>query len=133
MSDPAQQGWKARDLPGFFGSIGPIWTKKEADLWAYGVLATAAHVNPAGVVHGGMLATLLDHTLSTIAWEASGRKPCVTVSLDVHFLVPARPGEFVEARGRITRQTKSIAFAQGQVTVGERMVASASAILKIQT
>ena len=130
--DPSH-GWKSRDLPGFFGLVGPLWTKKEGDTWAYAVLATGAHTNPAGIVHGGMLSTLLDHALSAIAWEANARKPCITVSLEVHFLAPARPGDFIEARGRITRQASSLSFTQGSLTVGERVIATAAAILKIQS
>jgi len=132
MDDPTLLGWKARELPGFLGLVGPLWTKKEEEAWAYGVLVTAAHTNPAGIVHGGMLTTLLDHALSVMAWEANARKPCITVALDVHFLAPARPGELVEARGRITRQASSLVFSQGSLTVGERAIATASAIHKIQ-
>jgi uncharacterized protein (TIGR00369 family) len=131
MYDPVQDGWKAPDLPGFFGLVGPLWARKEGETWAYGVLAEAKHTNPAGIVHGGMLTTLLDHALSAIAWEANGRKPCLTVALDTHFLAPARPGDFIAARGRIVRQASSLAFAQGSLTVQERAIANASAILKI--
>lgn len=131
MDDPARNGWKARDLPGFLGLVGPLWTRKEGDAWAYGFLAEGRHANPAGLVHGGMLSTLLDHSLSAIAWEANARKACLTVALDVQFLGPARPGEFVEARGHIVRQTASLVFLQGSLRVHERPVAAASAILKI--
>jgi len=131
MDDPAQDGWKARELPGFFGQVGPLWTRREPDAWAYGVLADDRHVNPAGIVHGGMLTTLLDHALSAIAWEANARKACITVALDTHFLAPARPGEFIAARGRIVRQASTLVFMQGSLTVRDRTVATASAILKI--
>ena len=131
MDDPARHGWKARDLPGFFGLVGPLWTRKEGDAWAYGCLAEGRHANPAGLVHGGMLSTLLDHTLSAIAWEANARKPCLTVALDVQFLGPARPGEFVEARGHIVRQASSLVFTRGDLRVRDRPVAAATAILKV--
>ncbi len=79
-----------------------------------------------------MLTTLLDHTLSVIAWEANDRKPCITVALDVHFLAAARPGDLVVARGRIVRQTATLAFTQGSLSVGPQEIATASAILKIR-
>ena len=78
-----------------------------------------------------MLSTLLDHALSIIAWEANERKPCITVALDVQFLAAARPGDFVVARGRIVRQTASLVFAQGSLTVDAQQIATASAILKV--
>ncbi len=79
-----------------------------------------------------MLTTLLDHTLSVIAWEANERKPCITVALDVHFLAAARAGDLVVARGRIVRQTASLVFTQGTLRVGPQDIATASAILKIR-
>ena len=132
MSDPALAGWKPHTLSGFFKLVGPLWTKKEGDSWAYGFVAEERHTNPAGIVHGGMLTTLLDHALSAIAWEANERKPCITVALDVHFLAPARPGDLVTARGRIVRQTSSLIFMQGSLTVERHEIATACAILKIR-
>ena len=131
MGVPEQDGWKARALPGFIGLVGPLWARREPEAWAYGVLADDRHANPAGIVHGGMLTTLLDHALSAIAWEANARKACLSVALDVHFLTPARPGDFIEARGHIVRQAATLAFMQGRLTVQDRLVATASAILKI--
>jgi uncharacterized protein (TIGR00369 family) len=95
------------------------------------VLAEARRTNSAGIVHGGMLTTLLDHTLSAIAWEATQRGACVTVALEVHFLAPARPGDLVEARGRIVRQTAPLLFVQGGLTVDDAAIATTSAALKI--
>jgi uncharacterized protein (TIGR00369 family) len=132
MFDPALDGWRARTLPGFLGLVGPLWTRKDGDIWAYAVLAEERHANPAGLVHGGMLSTLLDHTLSIIAWEANERRPCITIALDVQFVAGARPGDFVVAQGSIVRQTSSMVFAQGYLTVNEQIVATATAILKVR-
>jgi len=131
MTDPALEGWKSRTLPGFFGLVGPLWTRKQGDSWAYGFVAEERHTNPAGIVHGGMLTALLDHALSAIAWEANARKACLTVALDVHFLAPARPGDFVAASGRIVRQTLSLVFLQGSLIVERHEIATATAILKV--
>src|SRR4051794_19051589 len=95
--DPAAHGWKPRTFEGFFGLVGPLWTKQEGEGWAYAFVAEPRHANSAGVVHGGMLATMLDHTLGIVGWEAQGRKRCMTVQLDTHFVAAARPGQFVEA------------------------------------
>jgi uncharacterized protein (TIGR00369 family) len=129
--DPALDGWKPRALGGFFGLVGPLWARKEGDAWAYAFLAEAKHTNPAGIVHGGMLTTLMDHALSAVAWEANERRPCVTVQLDVQFLSAVRPGQLVEARGRIVRQTSSLVFMQGNLSVAGEEVVAASAVLKI--
>lgn len=130
----AAAGWRARELPGFAGLVGPLWTRKEEKdaSWAYGILAGPAHLNPAGLVHGGLLTTLMDHALSAIGWEATGRRACVTVQLDTHFLAAAREGDFLIARGRVLRATASLLFMQGSIATAETELVSASAILKLQ-
>lgn len=124
-------GWRERTLPGFAGLVGPLWTRKEESGWAYGLLPTEAHLNPAGLVHGGLLTTLIDHALSAIAWEASERRACVTVQLDTQFLAAAREGQFLEARGRVVRATGSLVFMQGQVAVDGVEIVTASSLLKV--
>jgi len=130
MLDPSKDGWKPRTLPGFFGVVGPLWTKKEPAGWAYGLLAEGRHLNPAGIVHGGMLCTLLDHALSTIAWEANARKPCVTIAFDVQFVASAKAADFVVCRGEIVRLTATLTFLRGTLTVSEESIATASAVVK---
>ena len=131
VTDPIAAGWKQRDLAGFIGSVGPLWTKKEDDVWAYAIVSKPEHTNPAGIVHGGLLMTLLDHALSAIAWEDAGRRPCVTVQIDVRFLAAVPPDRLVEARGRVVRRTTTLSFTEGNLTVDGEVVATASAILKI--
>lgn len=129
--DPGTQGWRQRALPGFVGLIGPLWTRKEDAGWAYGLLATRQHLNPVGVVHGGLLTSLMDHALSAIAWEAVGRRACVTVQLDTQFLASARDGQLLEARGCVTRATSSLVFVQGRISVDGTDIVTASALLKV--
>jgi len=93
QNDPGRSGWKQRSLEGFFGLVGPMWTKREGDSWAYGLVVEAQHTNPAGIIHGGALMTFIDHALSAIAWEAAQRRPCVTVQLDVQFVAAVRPAK----------------------------------------
>ncbi|MGE8671522.1 MAG: PaaI family thioesterase [Achromobacter kerstersii] len=127
----AADGWHQKTLPGFAGLIGPLWVRKEAQAWAYGLLATAGHLNPAGVVHGGLLTAMLDHGLSAIAWQALDRRPCVTVQLDTHFLTAARAGQFLEVRGHVMRTTASLVFMRGELSVAGHVVATGAAVLKV--
>ena len=131
-ADPSRDGWTPRTLPGFAGLVGPLWTRREGDGWAYAILVEDRHANPAGLAHGGLVSTLADHALSVIAWEANARRPCITVALDVRFLAPARPGDLLVARGRVVRQTGSLAFLEGRVTVGDIEVATATAIMSVR-
>lgn len=129
--DPAQHGWTQRPLDGFFSLVGPLWTRREGDAWAYGLLADARHGNRAGLVHGGMLMTLIDQAASAVAWEAVDRKRCVTIQLDTHFIAASRPGQFIEARSRVARRTTELVFVQTSLSVQDNEIAVASGIMKV--
>ncbi len=130
---PTDTPWKLLELPGFIGQAGPLMTRRVAGEWVYGLQVRATHLNPAGVVHGGALSTLMDHAISTVAWEACGRVPCITLELNTHFLSAVREGQLVEARATVTRRTRSLVFMQGQLTVNGDAVLSAQAIMKVAT
>ncbi|MDM0042918.1 PaaI family thioesterase [Variovorax dokdonensis] len=127
----SEAGWRERTLSGFADRMGPLWTRKEEDGWAYGILAGAEHLNPAGFVHGGVLCALFDHMISAVAWEAAGRQPCVTVQLGTQFLAAAREGQFLEARGRVTRLASTLVFAEGAIATGEVEVLRGTSVQKI--
>ena len=130
-NDPRGAGWRERAASGFIGHVGPLWTRREAAGWGYALVVDERHLNPAGIVHGGMLVTLVDHAIATVAWESAGRKPCVTVTLDTQFIGAVRPGDFVEARAEVTGRTSSMVFARGVVSVGTTTVLTASSVLKV--
>lgn len=123
--------WTVRTLKGFIEQAGPLWTRREDGGWAYGLLCDATHLNPAARMHGGALVTLLDHAISTVAWEASERAPCVTLQLDTQFLGAVREGQFAEARASVSHKTGSLVFMRGAVTVDGQAVLMAQAILKV--
>ena len=79
------------------------------------MLTNDYHAKAAKIVHGGLLLTLLDHALSAIAWETTGRLPCC----------------FVIASGRVTRQTRTLVFMHGALSVEDEDVLTGNAILKI--
>ena len=127
----SEQGWKQRELPGFAGLIGPLWTRRlPQEGWAYGILADDRHTNPAGRVHGGLLMSLIDHAMSTVAWEHVGRIACVTVQMDTRFLGAAKAGEFVVANASVEKATSSLVFTRGVLRVHGQDIVSASAVMK---
>ena len=127
---PPDPGWKQRSLHGFIQHAGPLWARREEHGWAYGFAVEARHLNPAGSAHGGALLTLMDHALSTVAWEACDRTACVTLQLDSHFVSPVRPGQFVQARAEVIERTGSLVFMRGELRAGESLVLTAHALMK---
>lgn len=129
--NPESEGWKKRNVEGFFSMLGPLWSRKLEESWEYGLLVESQHHNPLGIAHGGMLVTFIDQAISTIAWSAAGRQPCATVQLDTHFLAPAKAGDFIVARVEVTRKSSSLIFLRGQLHVEDREILSAQALMKI--
>jgi uncharacterized protein (TIGR00369 family) len=131
--DPRAAGWKPMPTEGYPALVGPFWARRaEGGVgWRYGVLAEPRHINMGGVVHGGLLMSVLDDVLGLTVWEAAARKPCTTVQLNTQFIAPARIGDFIEGRGEVLRVTRTVVFVRGTLQVGDRTIAAADGIWKI--
>lgn len=132
MSAEIPAGFEPRHESGeFTAHIGPMYIKLEEDgTMLHGFRAESYHANRRGVVHGGMLMSLADNALGMAVWRAVENKPCATVSMNSDFLAPARVGDWVEARGVITRVTRSMVFVRGQVTSNDVPVLTATGVWK---
>lgn len=94
--------------------------------------AAEEHLNLQGLVHGGVLATLLDTAMGLAVRSAldPGRRH-VTIEMSVHYLRPAHPGRLV-AHGRTLRVGRTIAFAEAEVLDEEgRALASATGTFSV--
>lgn len=128
--DPAAAGWEPYSDEGFIGLVGPLWMRKSGDSYLYAFIAESKHHNRRGVVQGGMLMTFADRSMGMTCWYANERKPQATVQLDVHFIDAVRIGEFVEAKCKVVRRTRSLIFMAAELMVGTRVVATASGVWK---
>lgn len=131
MTSAPPEGFEPIDEPpGFDAMVGPYYRKEADDGPVHGFLAEARHINPRGVIHGGMLMTFIDRTLGSLVWHAIDGRPCATVSLNTDFLAPGRPGDWIECRGQVTRQTRALVFVRGELTAGDRTLMTASGVWK---
>ncbi len=89
-------------------------------------------INPAGVIHGGMLAAMLDETLSpALAATLGPGEFAPTLEIKVNFISPAKLGR-VLGTGRIVSRGRSICFMEGQLHDEQgNLLATASATSKI--
>ena len=94
--------------------------------------AREEHLNLQGLVHGGVLATLLDTAMGLAIRSAlePGRRH-VTIEMGVHYLRPAYPGR-LHARGHVARIGREIAFAEADVVDGQgRVLARATGTFSV--
>jgi uncharacterized protein (TIGR00369 family) len=114
-------GWEVEAVDPEAGTIEVRFTAREDFL------------NRAGNVQGGFLAAMLDATLGpALATTLSDGEWAPTISLNVQFVRPAKPGK-LRGRGRVVRRGRDIAFLAGELTDGEEIVATAtaSAIIRV--
>ncbi|HEY2183805.1 MAG TPA: PaaI family thioesterase, partial [Xanthobacteraceae bacterium] len=98
--------------------------------YLYAFMAEPKHHNRRGIVQGGMLMTFADRSMGMTCWYANERRPQATIQLDVHFVDAVQIGEFVEARCRVVRRTRSLVFMGAELVVGDRVVATANGVWK---
>jgi uncharacterized protein (TIGR00369 family) len=132
--DPARAGWTPviRE-EGLVALVGPFWTKMEGDSLIYGFLAERRHLNRQGIVHGGMIMTFADNSLGMASSAANGGRRQATIQLDTQFIGEVKEGDFVEARCRVIRQTRSLMFMAATLTVGARVVATSTGLWKLRS
>ena len=128
--DPAAAGWEPYGDDGFIGLIGPLWMRPEGDSYRFAFLAEPKHHNRRGLVQGGMLMTFADRSMGMTCWYANERQAQATVQLDMHFIDAVQVGEFVEAKCKVVRRTRSLIFMAAELVVGDRVVATANGVWK---
>ncbi len=68
----------------------------------------------ADVIHGGILATLLDELMAHAVWHFAG--PGLTISMETRFHHPLKPEEAIRVRGVLTALNGSRRTAEAEIT-----------------
>ncbi len=84
----------------------------------------------AEVIHGGILSTLLDELMAHAVWRFAG--PGLTLSMEVRFHAPLKPGEPIRVRGVMHTPNGSRRYAEGEIVRiadGQRIASGKSRFL----
>jgi acyl-coenzyme A thioesterase PaaI-like protein len=84
----------------------------------------------AEVIHGGILSTLLDELMAHAIWRFAG--PGLTLSMEVRFHAPLKPGEPIRVRGVMQTPNGSRRLAEGEIirlSDGQRIASGKSRFL----
>ena len=86
------------------------------------------HTNPNGVMHGGVVTTLMDEVLGGVIASLRGLEtmyaaPHATVEMNANFLAGARPGDKITVEGKVLRLGKTIAFGEAEARRGDELIA----------
>lgn len=105
--------------------VGEGWTR-------YSLEARPDHRNPNGVMHGGVLVTLIDTSMGhAVVTTLQAGEFCATVELKVNYLSAVREGR-IEAETHVVHRGKRTAYLETDVRfAGGERVARASATFLI--
>jgi len=83
------------------------------------LLLEERHTNPNGVMHGGVITTLMDEALGGVIASVRGMQamqeaPHSTVEMNVSFMAAARPGDEIIVEGRLLKAGRSVAFGEAE-------------------
>ena len=84
------------------------------------------HLNPAGAVHGGMLATLVDTTMGAAVRSAVQDEAPATSQLTVTYLRPGKPGRLV-VTARVSKRGENLTVCEAEVEQDEKTLVHALA------
>ena len=102
------------DRPGTFNAVNGVRLTALSDGGAEGeVRLTAQHLNPLGIVHGGVYSTMMDQVAGAAA--CSRGSMCRTVDCEVRFFAPAA-GTKIYSHAQAIRMGRSITVMRAWVT-----------------
>jgi acyl-CoA thioesterase len=85
----------------------------------------ADHMNPHGVVHGGVLFSLADTCMgSALYTRMEPGESCATIEIKMNYLAPVTAGRLV-CRTRVLHKGRSTSVLESDLRAGEALVATA--------
>lgn len=106
----------------------------DGDEYVVELVVRPRHLNIGGIVHGGVLCSLLDTAMARAFFMAGGGEnlTATTLEMKVNFLGKARE-ETLVARGRVVHRTRRTAYVEGSIrsSDGDRVIARATATMMV--
>ncbi|MBD3921143.1 PaaI family thioesterase [Paenibacillus sp. PR3] len=110
--DWAQLEAKARST--FWGTLGCEVEYVEVEKAAVRLVCAERHLNMGGIVHGGVLASLLDNTMGLALMHTFPGELLVTAQLNIHYLAPSTGGE-LRCTASMVHRSRRTATMEGRI------------------
>ena len=93
----------------------------------------AEHMNPHGVVHGGIVYTLVDYAMGgALTSRLEPGERCTTLEVNINYLAPVTEGG-IRAEARVVERTRRIGVLEARVhDDADRLIALATGTFYIQ-
>ncbi len=114
MTIPA--GFEQLTASSFSERIGPLYMSRRDGVPVLGLEVSEHHLNRAGRVHGGLLATVADIAVSRAAWDHVPEGSTIaTADLHISYLGNVNTGAWVEAWPTVDRVGRAVIHASALV------------------
>jgi uncharacterized protein (TIGR00369 family) len=110
--DWAQLEEKARST--FWGTLGCEVEYVEEEKATVRLVCTERHMNTGGIVHGGVLASLLDNTMGLALMNTYPGELIITAQLNIHYLAPSTGGK-LRCEASTVHRTRRTATMEGRI------------------
>ena len=118
--------------PGFMKHNGGLLFRTiSEDECEFTTIINENHLNAAGITHGGFIAAFIDAGAGSAAYKSADQNMCVTISLEIKFISPVKLGQKLVGKTKIQKKTRSMVFLTCELTVENKIVATASGVWKI--
>ena len=92
----------------------------------------AHHLNPEGVVHGGVTLAFADYIIYRAIGDEIGHDiRFATINLNSNLIAAGKEGDVLYGVGSVVRKTRSVIFAQGQIFTNKNIILQATGVWKI--
>lgn len=127
MAHP-ESGWVPHSDGTFVASLGKIYERQHDGRIEIALQTDERHVNLSGIVHGGVVMTLIDRAIGLNCRAQAPGERLATATLTVNFLRQVKVGEFISVTCRLRKQGLKSIFGDADVQVGDRLVATATGV-----
>ncbi len=133
-ADPRLAGhiiWDPKDP--FENRAGPFWAPVDeaGGPPVFAFVAEDRHCNTYGIVHGGMMMTMIDLAMVVTSRHGTDDRGGLTVSMTSDFIASGQVGDLIRARAELVRRTNSLCFMRGQVEREDgSLLLNATAVIK---
>lgn len=116
--------------------VGPLWVRSEEGLATLLLRVERRHTNANGSLHGGVLMAMIDVALAMSMDHAlkrddpSSHAHAITMQLSCSMMGAGALGDLLVAQGTLDRITRTMGFASGRITAGERLLVTGTALFK---
>ncbi len=116
----------------FVNHVGPILEAVDnlPNRLTLGIRVEAVHTNTLGLMHGGMIATLVDSAMARCLVRASGRR-VVTLKMTLEYLDAVRLGDWLEAEGVVNSRDSDVAVTECSVRVQGELRARGTGVFRL--